>query len=101
MIQSVINIQLENMKQQFKELPFFLKNLLQQTPKEMQCLGFNLADIDLAFKKSQVQLTAYYKDTKYANKELCDKFLNELRQSPSKFINQFNANKNNPFMKGL
>lgn len=101
MIQSVVNIQLENLKKEFKEFPFFMKNLLQNNPKELQCLGFNVADIDVTFKKSQMQMSAYYKETKYQNKELCDKFLQELRESPSKFVDQFNAQKNNPLMKAM
>lgn len=100
MIQSVINIQLDNMKKEFKELPFFLKNLLQAQPKELACFGFNMADLDVSFKKSQVQVSAYYKDTKYANKELCEKFIEELRKSPDRFLDKFN-DPSNPFMKGL
>lgn len=60
-----------------------------------------MADIDMTFKKSQAQFTLYSKETKYANKALCDKFFEELRQSPNKIIDQFNAEKNNPFMKAL
>ena len=52
MIQSVINIQLENLKREFKEFPFHLSDLLKKNPKELQCLGFNIADLDIAFKKS-------------------------------------------------
>lgn len=92
---------MENLKKEFKEFPFYLNDILSKNPKELQCLGFNIADFDIAFKKSQAQFSAYYKPTKYANKELCDKFFEELRQSPNKIIDQFNAEKNNPFMKAL
>lgn len=57
--------------------------------------------MDIAFKKSQVQFTTYYKDTKHVDKVLCEKFLKELRESPDKFLKQFRANQNNPFMKGF
>ena len=75
MIQSVINIQLENLKKEFKEFPFHLSDIIAKNPKELQCLGFNIADLDVTFKKSQVQFSAYYKETKYQNNVLCDKFL--------------------------
>lgn len=65
MIQSVINIQLENLKKEFKEFPLRISDLLSKNPKELQCLGFNIADLDISFKKSQVQLSAFYKETKY------------------------------------
>lgn len=74
------------MKKEFKEFPFHLSDLLKKNPKELQCLGFNIADLDIAFKKSQVQFSAYYKETKYQNKKLCDDFLSELRESPNKFF---------------
>lgn len=35
MIQSVINIQLENLKKEFKEFPFYLSDLLSKNPKEL------------------------------------------------------------------
>jgi len=71
-----------------------MRDLLKQNPKELQCLGFNIADLDIAFKKSQVQLSAYYKKTKYQNKKLCDDFLAELRGSPNKWFSQFADNDN-------
>lgn len=89
MIQSVVNIQLENLKKEFKEFPFHLSDILSKNPKELQCLGFNIADLDISFKKSQVQFSAYYKDTKHMNKKLCEDFLAELRESPNKIFNQF------------
>ena len=52
MIQSVVNLQLENLKREFKEFPFYMNDLLAKNPKEMQCLGFNVADFDITFKKS-------------------------------------------------
>ena len=99
MIQSVINIQLENLKKEFKEFPFYLSDLLSKNPKELQCRGFNIADLDISFKKSQVQFSAYYKETKYQNKKLCDDFLAELRESPNKMFKQFMDNEN--LMKGI
>jgi len=35
MIQSVVNIQLENLKKEFKEFPFYLSDILAKNPKEL------------------------------------------------------------------
>jgi hypothetical protein len=55
------------MKKMFKEFPYYMRDLLKSNPKELQCLGFNVADIDATFKKSQVQLSAYYKKSNHMN----------------------------------
>lgn len=68
-----------------------MSDLLSKNPKELQCLGFNIADLDVTFKKSQVQLSSYFTYTKYSNKTLCAKFLDELRDSPNKILEQINA----------
>lgn len=86
MIQSVTNIQLENIKKMFKEFPFYMNDLLSKNPRELACLGFNVADLDVTFKKSQVMASAYYKETKYMDEKLCKSFMDELRQSPKKII---------------
>lgn len=75
-------------------------DILGKNPKELACLGFNVADLDISFKKSQCQFTAYYKDVKHYNKKICDKFLDELRKQPQKVMDQFGDEKN-PFMKAL
>ena len=50
MVQSFLNIQNEGLKKEFKELPFYLSDILAKNPKELQCLGFNIADLDVSFK---------------------------------------------------
>ena len=42
-------------------MPGRLNTLLRRIPKESKCLGFSVSDLDLSFKKSQMQWTAYYK----------------------------------------
>jgi hypothetical protein len=86
MIQSVTNIQLENVKKMFRTFPYTMKDLLKQNPKELSCLGFNVADIDASFKKSQVQFSAYYKPSDSMDAKLCKAFMDELRQSPKKIL---------------
>jgi len=36
----------------FREFPYYMTDLLRQNPKELACLGFNVADLDIGFKKS-------------------------------------------------
>lgn len=87
----------------FREFPYYMTDLLKLNPKELTCLGFNVADIDATFKKSQVQFSAYYLQTDSMDAILCKKFMDELRQSPKKIMNQFNMkNKGtNPLLGGF
>jgi len=64
-----------------------MTDLLKQNPKELACLGFNVADIDATFKKSQVQLSAYYKKVDSMDARMCKIFMDELIQSPKKILN--------------
>ena len=52
MIQSMANIQFEQIKKQFKEQEFLLGDIIRKNPKELQCFGFNISDLDISFKKS-------------------------------------------------
>ena len=52
MIQSMVNIQFEQIKKQFKEQEFVVGDIMKKNPKELQCFGFNISDLDLTFKKS-------------------------------------------------
>jgi hypothetical protein len=48
------NIQFEALRKMFIDYPLKIGDLLSKNPKELQCLGFNIADVDVSFKKSQV-----------------------------------------------
>lgn len=52
MIQSMVNIQLEQAKKMFKEVPLPIGDILKKNPPELQCFGFNIADLDVSFRKS-------------------------------------------------
>jgi len=93
MIQSMANIQFEALRKMFMEYPIKIGDLLSKNPKELQCLGFNIADVDISFKKSQVQFSAFYKDMESYDKDLCESFMKELRQSPKKIQEQYEASK--------
>jgi hypothetical protein len=88
MIQSMVNIQFEQIKKQFKEQEFKLGDIVKKNPKQLQCFGFNISDIDLSFKKSQVQFSMFYKKISNPNREICDSFDEELRKSPQKIFDQ-------------
>jgi len=52
MLQSMMNLQFEQVKKMFKEIPFKVNSAIKRAPKELQCLGFEITDIDIAYKKS-------------------------------------------------
>jgi hypothetical protein len=58
----------------FKEIPGRLNTILERNPKELQCLGFNISDYDISFKKSQMQVSAYYNPVDKVDEALCEKF---------------------------
>jgi len=82
MIQSMVNIQFEQAKKMFKEVPIPVGDIVKKNPPELQCFGFNIGDIGLDFKKSQMQFTTYYKVINKPNAEVCDEFLETLLKSP-------------------
>lgn len=85
----------------FVEYPIRMGDILSKNPKEIACLGFNIADIDLSFRKSQIQLGAYYKEVPLPDKETCDAFFKEIRESPKKIVNQFNIGQESPLVTGM
>ena len=86
MIQSMVNIQFEQVKKQFKEQEFKLGDIINKNPRELQCFGFYVSDLDLSFKKSQAQFSLFYKPVENPNKEICDKFATELGKSPEQIM---------------
>ena len=54
MIESMANIQLEQLKKKFKEKSFKTENLMKKLPPVVQCFGLKITDLDIIFKKSQV-----------------------------------------------
>ena len=61
MIQSVVNIQLDNLKKKFKPIVKPMNNLAQELPKWLVCYGIvpESTEVDIQYKKSQVQLSVY------------------------------------------
>ena len=91
------NLQLSAAKKMFKEIPVPIGDILSKNPKEFGCFGFNIADIDLTFAKSQAQLTSYYKEVPLENKDYCAEFLKAVRESPSKMMDFSKFAENSPF----
>jgi hypothetical protein len=75
MMQSMVNIQFEQAKKMFKEVPIPIGDIVKKNPPELQCFGFNIGDIGLDYKKSQMQFTTYYKHIENPDPAICDNFL--------------------------
>ena len=102
MIQSMLNVQLQQGKKMFKEIPGKVSTLIERLNfPEIQCFGFNIADLDMSYKKSQVQFSVYYKETENADKAICDKFKEELKKSPQKILEQIKGGEDSAIAKGM
>lgn len=53
MIQSMASIQFEQAQKMFREVPIPVGDIMAKNPAELQCFGFNIADLDISYKKSQ------------------------------------------------
>ena len=62
-----------------REIPLRVGDIVKKNPPELQCLGFNLADLDVSFKKAQVQLSTYYKEIQNPDADICARFYEDLR----------------------
>ena len=83
----MLNVQLQQGKKMFKEMPGKVNTLVNRMNfPELQCFGFNISDLDMSFKKSQMQLSVYYKEAAIPDKEICEKFKEELKKSPAKIL---------------
>lgn len=90
MVQSMVNIQFEQAKKMFKEIPLNIGDIMKKNPRELQCLGFNLVDLDVSFRKSQMQFSTYFKPVEREDQEICSKFRDELAKGPKKIMDQWN-----------
>lgn len=88
----MVNIQLDQLKKFLKEIPLPLSRVFQKIPEELECFGFTLSDLDLSFKKSQVQISTYFKDVDVdsLDQSVCDNFHEELNKHHNEFIDKLN-----------
>ena len=77
------SIQLEALKKKFSEHKLIAGNTAKRNPDEVACLGFNVTELDVAFSKSQGQLSAYYKPVPAPAKAVCEEFLRQVSVAPS------------------
>lgn len=90
----MVNIQFEQAKKMFKEVPIPVGDIVRKNPPEMQCFGFNIADIGLDFRKSQMQFTTYYKVVENPDRGICDNFLEQLLKSPQAILDKIKRSGN-------
>ena len=101
MIQSMLNVQLQQGKKMFKEMPGQVQTLIDRMNfPELHCFGFKVRDLDMSYRKSQVQFSVYVKEVKEKDQEICDKFTEELKKSPQKILDQMKG-EDSPFAKGM
>ena len=89
MIQSMVNIQLEQVKRMLKTQNFSIDKL--KNIPELQCFGFQISDLGLNYKKSQAQLSLFYSDVEIPNQVVCDTFKEQLAKSPMKIMKQIQS----------
>lgn len=84
---SGINVQLEQLIKMVKPMEFPVYN--PPSPKELECLGMKLADMNLLFRKGFIELNFDYKRVdEPSNPEVCDKFVNMMRKGPESMVQQ-------------
>ncbi len=68
---SGFNVQMDNLFKLIKPYEMPMKNL--PSPKEMECLGITLSDLNLNFRKGYLELTCGYKKVKKpSDPKLCN-----------------------------
>lgn len=77
----------------FKEMPGRVNTLVKKFPKEFKCFGIEVSDIDISYKKSQMQFSTY--QTPYSlnedDEDMCEHFHEELNAHPEKILEQMNG----------
>lgn len=76
--QSLLNVQLDQLRKTFKPQKFMMNKW--NNPKEMQCIGFNLTDIDIAFSKNAMQFNAGYTEILDYDKTFCSGIEEQIRK---------------------
>ena len=82
-------------------MPLKVNTMLKRIPLELGCYGLNVMDLDIHYKKSQIQASAYYKEATEVDEEMCEEFHKKLNEHPEQILKQLKGDKNSPFNKGL
>lgn len=80
--QSLLNVQIDQFRKTLKPVAIPLMKF--ENPKEFQCLGFNLTDLDVKIDKGYIQLSAGYEKIDITDKEVCEAFEKALQEGPMK-----------------
>lgn len=82
---SGINVQLEQMVKYVQ--PFEIPIYNPPSPRELECLGVKLTDMNLLFRKGFMELSFDYKKVaEPSDPEVCDRFLNMMKKGPESMV---------------
>lgn len=85
MFTAAVNVQLDQLVSMMPAKEFPLIN--PPSPKELECLGFKLGEVDLKFKKGYLEVSFGYRKVKFpSNPKTCEKFLEYIRRGPQDFL---------------
>lgn len=85
MLTAAINMQLEALVNMIPAKNFPLIN--PPSPKELECLGLKLGQVDLRFKKGYMEVNVGYRHVAFpSDPKVCAKFLEYIRRGPSDFM---------------
>lgn len=84
LVQSMVGFQLDNLKKQFKPAVIPLKKF--NNPRELQCLGFNLTNVNVKINKHFLQINGNYQKltSDQVDTAMCAKFEEAVANSPHK-----------------
>lgn len=77
-----------------RDVPVKVGDIVKKNPEELQCLGFNVVDLDVSFKKAQVQLSTYFKEIHNPDAAVCEKFYQELATAPQRYKDEMGGKEN-------
>ena len=60
-----------------------------------------MSDIDLSYKKSQMQVSVYQKPAENVDEAFCAAFHKSLNENPEKILEQLKGGENSPLNKGM
>jgi hypothetical protein len=88
----LLTAQIENMSKGlgFKKMAFPLKKF--KNPKELQCLGFNLTDVDVIINEGYIQLNSNYIPVPFSDDKVCELIRNTLADGPEKLLTRLQQN---------
>lgn len=87
MLTSGINVQLEQVVKMLK--PFEMPIYNPPSPRELECLGMKLADMELVFRKGYFELSFDYKKVaEPSDPEVCNRFMKMMRKGPESMIQE-------------